>query len=97
MDEEKKDPRFKHEMWQENTAFKAIRQGYYLASEWLRNMATDVDGLDDHTTQKVDFYTEQFIDAMSPTNFAMTNPAVIEKTLETNGENLVHGMANQRF
>jgi len=48
-----------------------------------------VDGLDPKPAQKVDFYARQFIDAMSPSNFLMTNPEVLRKTIESGGENLL--------
>jgi polyhydroxyalkanoate synthase subunit PhaC len=53
-----------------------------------------VDGLDDKTARKVDFYTRQFVDAMAPSNFALTNPEVLRATVESSGENLVKGLEN---
>jgi len=88
------DRRFKHDDWSEQPVFSAIKQSYLLTSQWMRNMVSDVEGLDEHTAEKVKFYTERYIDAMSPTNFAATNPAVIEKVIETKGANLVHGLKN---
>jgi len=44
--------------------------------------------------KKIAFYTKQMVDAASPTNFAMTNPAVLRETLATGGENLVKGLQN---
>src|SRR5690242_21195760 len=55
-------------------------------------MVKDVDGLDDKTAKKVDFYTRQFVDAMAPSNFVLTNPEVLRTTFETGGENLVNGL-----
>ena len=54
----------------------------------------DVEGLDDHTAKKVDFYTRQFIDAMAPSNFVATNPEVLRATVESGGENLIKGLNN---
>ena len=51
-------------------------------------------GLDAHTARKLDFYTRQFVDAMSPSNFLLTNPEVLRKTAETGGENLIKGLNN---
>ena len=82
---DKSDRRFRHEDWNEKPVYSAIKQSYLLTSQWMRNMVTDVEGLDPHTAEKVRFFTERYIDALSPTNFALTNPAVVEKTLETNG------------
>jgi polyhydroxyalkanoate synthase len=92
--EDKGDRRFKHEGWEEQPAFNAIKQSYLLVSKWLRDQVQGVEGLDEHTAEKVEFFTERYLDAMSPTNFAATNPAVIEKVIETKGANLVHGLKN---
>jgi len=54
----------------------------------------DVEGLDDKTAQKVDFYTRQFADALAPTNFVVTNPQVLRETIESGGQNLVNGLDN---
>ncbi|MGB0721043.1 MAG: PHA/PHB synthase family protein [Gammaproteobacteria bacterium] len=92
--EQKGDRRFKHDDWVEQPVFATIKQSYLLASQWMRDVVSDLDHLDDKTAQKVEFFTERFIDAMSPTNFAATNPAVLEKVVETKGANLVHGLKN---
>ena len=60
----------------------------------MQGTVSEVEGLDPKTAQKVDFYTRQFIDAMSPSNFVMTNPEVLRKTAETGGENLLKGLSN---
>jgi len=79
------DKRFKDDEWQENPVFDYIKQSYLLASNFMLNCVRDVDGLDDKTAEKVDFYTRQYVDAIAPTNFAMTNPQVVRRTLETGG------------
>ncbi|HIJ63563.1 MAG TPA: class I poly(R)-hydroxyalkanoic acid synthase [Rhodospirillaceae bacterium] len=89
---EEGDRRFKDEMWQDNEVFDFIKQSYLLTARWIQGVVHDVDGLDDHTAKKVDFYTRQFIDAMAPSNFAMTNPEVLRATVETGGENLLKGL-----
>ncbi|ANK81493.1 MAG: class I poly(R)-hydroxyalkanoic acid synthase [Rhizobiales bacterium NRL2] len=86
------DKRFKDAAWQENQIFDFIKQSYLLTSKWMTDTVHDVEGLDQHTAEKVDFYTRQFADAMSPSNFVMTNPMVLRETLATNGENLVRGL-----
>jgi polyhydroxyalkanoate synthase subunit PhaC len=92
--EDSKDKRFKDEAWRENEVFDFIRQTYLLSARYFTNVVQGADGLDQKTAQKVDFYTRQFVDAMSPTNFAMTNPEVIRRTVETGGENLLRGLQN---
>jgi polyhydroxyalkanoate synthase len=91
---QKGDRRFRDEAWENNELFDYIKQSYLLSSQWMQNLVHDVDGLDDKTSQKVEFYTRQFVDAISPTNFLMTNPEVLRTTIETGGENLLKGLQN---
>lgn len=86
------DSRFADEAWHDNDIFFFIKQSYLLASRWLMRTVRDIDGLDPATRQKVDFYTRQFVNALSPSNFALTNPEVIRVTIESRGENLVNGL-----
>lgn len=88
------DRRFKDPEWESNAIFAFIKQSYLLSSRWLLKTVHDVDGLDEKTAKKIDFHTRQFIDAVAPTNFAVSNPAVIRATLETRGENLISGLKN---
>ena len=74
--------------------FDFIKQSYLLSARYVQDVVTHVDGLDAKTAQKVDFYARQFIDAMSPSNFLLTNPEVLRKTAETGGENLLKGLNN---
>lgn len=90
----REDKRFKDAAWNENVLFDYIKQSYLLAARWLQNQVREVEGLDPQTARKVDFYTRQFVDAMAPSNFLLTNPEVLRKTLETGGENLLHGLQN---
>ncbi|HYB10792.1 MAG TPA: class I poly(R)-hydroxyalkanoic acid synthase [Alphaproteobacteria bacterium] len=88
------DRRFKDPSWEENQLFDFIKQSYLLTSRWITDTVRDVDGLDEKTAKKVDFYTRQFVDAMAPSNFVLTNPEVIRATVESSGENLVKGLSN---
>lgn len=88
------DRRFRHEDWHENEIFDFIKQSYLLSARYIQSLVKQVEGLDDKTAQKLDFYTRQFVDAMAPTNFVLTNPEVLRRTLETGGENLVRGLNN---
>ncbi|MCA3300631.1 MAG: class I poly(R)-hydroxyalkanoic acid synthase [Roseomonas sp.] len=92
--EDQKDKRFKDDAWRENEVFDFIRQSYLLSARYMQRLVHDAEGLDEKTAQKVDFYTRQFVDAMSPTNFAVTNPEVLRRTAETGGENLLKGLSN---
>ncbi|MDA1089624.1 MAG: class I poly(R)-hydroxyalkanoic acid synthase [Proteobacteria bacterium] len=88
------DRRFKDASWNENDVFDYIKQSYLLTSRWLQSTVAGVEGLDAKDAQKVDFYTRQFVEAMSPSNFALTNPQVLAATAETGGENLINGLKN---
>jgi hypothetical protein len=91
---ERADRRFKDDAWEESPVFDFIKQSYLLASRYLQTCVRETEGLDQHTAEKVDFYTRQYIDAMAPTNFALTNPEVLRRTMETGGENLLQGLSN---
>jgi polyhydroxyalkanoate synthase subunit PhaC len=86
------DRRFKDTAWSDGTLFDFIKQSYLLTARWLQSTVKEVDGLDEKTARKVDFYTRQFVDAMAPSNFVLTNPEVLRTTIESGGENLVTGL-----
>ncbi|HTI03166.1 MAG TPA: class I poly(R)-hydroxyalkanoic acid synthase [Acidisoma sp.] len=89
-----RDRRFKDGAWQDNEIFDFIKQSYLLSARFVQEVVKDVDGLDPKVAQKVDFYSRQFVDALSPSNFVMTNPEVLRRTVETGGENLLKGLTN---
>jgi polyhydroxyalkanoate synthase len=88
------DRRFRHDDWQQNFLFDFIKQSYLIAAKHLHQTVGSVRGLDDQTAKKVDFYTRQYIDALSPSNFLMTNPEVLRETVNSGGQNLVKGLNN---
>jgi polyhydroxyalkanoate synthase len=91
---DKNDRRFKHDDWQEHFLFDYIKQSYLIAARWMHKTVAEVEGLDPKTAKKVDFFTRQYIDAMAPSNFALTNPEVLQETCKSGGENLVKGLKN---
>ena len=86
------DRRFRDAAWQELVAFDFIKQSYLLAAKWLMQVVRETKGLDDQTAKKVDFYTRQFVDAVSPANFLLTNPEALRTTMESGGRNLLQGL-----
>ncbi len=88
------DRRFRDAAWNENTLFDFVKQSYLLSARSMQSTVRGVEGLDDKTAKKVDFYTRQFVDAMAPSNFVMTNPEVLRATIESGGENLLSGLEN---
>src|SRR5580658_904606 len=86
------DRRFADAAWSENAVFDYIKQSYLLTAKWTQSIVHRVEGLDEKTARKVDFYTRQFVDAIAPSNFVLTNPEVLRTTIESGGENLLHGL-----
>lgn len=91
---DKKDRRFSGEDWESNPMFDFIRQSYHLNADWTMNIVNHLKSLPPKDAQKVIFYTKLLLDAMSPTNFAATNPEVIKETIATQGVNLLKGAEN---
>ena len=91
---QKGDRRFRHDDWQNQFLFDYLKQSYLIASRHLHKAMCDVDGLDETVAKKVDFYTRQYIDALSPSNFALTNPEVLAETVRSGGKNLLKGLNN---
>lgn len=89
-----RDKRFRDAEWDENVVFDYIKQSYLLTANWLHKAVDETDLGDDADRRKVEFYTQQYVDAISPSNFVMTNPEVLRETMATNGENLVTGLGN---
>lgn len=91
---ERGDRRFHDEEWEKNPYFKQIKQNYLLASRQLRTMVASNEKVDPAKRAMAEFLLEQFLNAVAPTNFVVSNPEVLRKTLETGGANLVSGFAN---
>jgi polyhydroxyalkanoate synthase len=88
------DRRFRDPAWDDNAVFDFVKQSYLLTSRWLVDTINGLDGFDEKTKQKIDFYTRQFVDALAPSNFVATNPEVLRVTLESHGTNLLRGLNN---
>src|SRR6266487_2819771 len=88
------DNRFRNADWQDQFLFDYIKQSYLIAARHMHDTVSSVEGLPEETQKKVNFYTRQYIDALSPSNFALTNPQVLRETLQSGGQNLVRGLNN---
>jgi polyhydroxyalkanoate synthase len=88
------DRRFRDKDWDENQIFDFIKQSYLLTSNWMQKTVAGVEGMDPKAQARASFYAKQFADAIAPTNFVLTNPAVLRETMASNGENLVRGLDN---
>lgn len=86
------DSRFADPNWHDHPVYSLVRQTYLLLSEALLRLADSVDGLEPHNKEQLRFATRSFLDAASPANFPFTNPRVMERTIETQGQNLLTGL-----
>jgi len=87
-----KDKRFADPEWSQNQFFDFLKQAYLLTAQWGEKLVKDADGIDEHTKAKAEFYVKQITNAISPSNFVLTNPELLRETLSSNAENLVRGM-----
>jgi len=90
----KDDRRFADGVWEENVLFDFIKQSYLLYSRAAQGLVSGVDGLEARNAEKLEFATSQMLDALSPTNFPLTNPAVLREIVESGGQNLLNGLNN---
>ncbi|MGA6934357.1 MAG: class I poly(R)-hydroxyalkanoic acid synthase [Pseudolabrys sp.] len=87
-----RDKRFADPEWSQNQFFDFLKQAYLLGSQWADRLVKDAAGIDETTRKKAEFYVKQIANAVSPSNFVLTNPELLRETLASNGENLVRGM-----
>ncbi len=90
----KGDWRFKDDDWSKHFLFDYIKQSYLIAARHIQQAVADVDGLPPESEKKVAFFTRQYVDALAPSNFLMTNPQVLRETMTSGGQNLVRGLNN---
>jgi polyhydroxyalkanoate synthase len=87
-----KDKRFADADWSQNQFFDFLKQAYLLTAQWGDRLVKDAAGVDEATRKKAEFYVKQIANAISPSNFVLTNPELLRETLSSNAENLVRGM-----
>jgi len=87
------DKRFSGEEWKQ-PPFNLMYQSFLLTQQWLHNATNDVLGVNRHHEDVVSFVTRQILDVLAPSNFILTNPEILKKTLEEGGQNLTRGWMN---
>src|ERR671915_2344873 len=93
-EEGKPDKRFSEPEWESNPFYQTLKESYLLASEYLLEEAEQTDGQDDEEQRRLKFHLRQFVDAMAPVNFLLTNPAALRRIVETGGASLAEGTRN---
>src|SRR6202158_6121703 len=87
-----RDKRFADPAWSQNQFFDFLKQAYLLTAQWGERLVKDAADIDEHTRAKAAFYVKQIGNAISPSNFVLTNPELLRETLSSNADNLVRGM-----
>ncbi len=87
------DRRFAAKEWRDNPYYSYLRQSYLLAGEFLGQLVDSAE-LEGQAKERLRFTVQQWVDAMSPENFAATNPEVLRDVQATRGESLARGLAN---
>jgi polyhydroxyalkanoate synthase len=87
------DQRFKEDAWKQ-WPFNFYNQAFLLQQQWWHNATTGIEGVSPHSQNVVSFLARQMLDVVSPVNFALTNPVVLEATVKEAGLNLLRGFQN---
>ncbi|WP_051555121.1 PHA/PHB synthase family protein [Legionella fairfieldensis] len=88
------DRRFSSDEWVNNPFFNFMSQHYLLASEHMNSLLEHIEYGDKQLAKRVQFFTRQYLDALSPANFLHTNPQLMAETIQTHGKNLLRGLQN---
>lgn len=87
-----RDKRFADPEWKSNQFFDFMMQLYLLTTKFAQELVREAEGLDPQTRRKAEFYVQQVTNAISPSNFVLTNPEVLRATVASSGENLARGL-----
>jgi polyhydroxyalkanoate synthase subunit PhaC len=88
------DNRFSGEDWLNNPFFNLLSQHYLLANQHMNSLLEKMEYEDKTLAKRMQFFTRQYLDALSPANFVHTNPQLMAETLQSSGKNLLHGLHN---
>jgi polyhydroxyalkanoate synthase len=91
---ERGDKRFNDPDWSKNQIFDFFKQAYLMTARWAHDTISSTEDVDEATRHKANFYFDQLANALSPSNYAVTNPEILKQTLASNGQNLLDGMKN---
>lgn len=94
VDNQPQDRRFSHPMWQSNPYFNYIKQQYQLSAAAITQAIAGIEDIEPREKRRLEYFGQQIIDMMAPTNFLSTNPDALMKAVETEGESLVAGLEN---
>lgn len=93
-EEPARDKRFRDPEWRSNPAFSMLRESYLATSQFVTDLVEKAEGVDEATRRKAAFFIKQAVDAASPSNFLMTNPAALRALFSSKGESVIRGIEN---
>ena len=88
------DKRFRGPEWEENPLFEFLRDYYLVSAKNIHKTVASVKDIDPKKKKRVEFFTKQLTNAMSPSNFLATNPELLKLTAESGGQNIIEGLDN---
>jgi polyhydroxyalkanoate synthase subunit PhaC len=91
---ERGDRRFGDPAWSEDPVFDYLKQAYLLAARQATELVDEAEGIDEPTRARAQFFTQAYLNALSPANFAFTNPEAIRRAIDTGSISLLSGLAN---
>ena len=83
------DSRFADPAWQA-FPFRLLKESFTAGEAWWRDVV-HVEGMSSHRRQMMSFFVQQWLDAMSPSNWPFSNPEVWKLGMETGGRSLLDG------
>ncbi|WP_367607853.1 PHA/PHB synthase family protein [Legionella sp. W05-934-2] len=86
------DKRFADESWATSPFFYLLWQQYMLAAKHIQQLVDSVEYKDKKTAKKIAFFTKQYLDALSPSNYIQTNPVLLQETMQSGGKNILQGL-----
>ena len=89
-----KDRRFSNPLWETHPAFNYLKQQYLFNAEAVNDALSAMEGIEPGDKKRVEYFTNQIVAMLSPTNFLGTNPDALERAVETDGASLVKGLEN---
>ncbi len=88
------DPRFADPVWKESASWDVAKEWYLMSTHHIQDMLFKSPGMSNRDRRRAAFWWREWLNAMAPTNFLMTNPVAMKKAMESNGESLIRGMRN---
>ena len=86
-----RDARFADPAWNQ-WPFVGLKEAFKASEKWWGDATQQVEGMSRHHQHMVNFFARHTLDALSPSNWAGTNPEVLRKARETGGQNLLDGV-----